>query len=63
MILRIAAFIVALFLALMAIPAFDRACRFAFEGRGPRRTWIEIARGGMAIAASAALCLWILRTA
>lgn len=59
MLLRIAAFFLALFLVLTALPAMHRADRAASEGR-PRLTVLyESARAILAIAAAAALCLWL----
>ncbi len=60
MLLRIAAFLLAVLLVLGALPAMRRADRAVAEGRPRSTAFYEAARAVLAIAAAAALCLWLL---
>lgn len=60
MLLRSAAFVLALFLLLGALPAFRRADRAKAAGRPPPLVLYESARPWLSILAAAAIGLWLL---
>ena len=60
MLLRIAAFLLAVFMVVTALPATRRADRASAEGWPRLRVLYESARAILAIAAATVLCCWIL---